>query len=98
MRLVLASTALVFASAAASLSAQTATFALFTPVQPAQKVLVFDNDGRSDRSIAATFDTANISAGVDVNFAFSSNLKFSGALAPLNGPQKADFIMQSKTD
>jgi len=96
MRFCIASTA--FALVAAGLPAQTATFALFTPIQPAQKLLVFDNDGKSDRSIAATFDTANISTGVDVNFAFSSNLKFSGALAALAGPQEADFIMQSKTD
>jgi hypothetical protein len=98
MRLPLAPTALAFAFVASGLPAQTATFAQFTQVKPSQKLLVFDNDGKSDRSIAATFDTANVSSGIDVNFSFSSNVVFTGALASLNGPQKADFIMQSKTD
>jgi hypothetical protein len=98
MRLPLASTALAFAFVAAGLSAQTATFAQFTQVQPSQELLVFDNDAKSDDSIAATLDTSNVSGGVDVNFAFSPNFRFSGPLAALNGPQKADFIMQSKTD
>jgi len=73
-------------------------FALFTPIQPTQQPLVFDNDETPGHSIAATFDTANISSGVDVNFAFNSNLLFSGPLAALNGPQQADFIIQSTTD
>ena len=98
MRIPLAPTALVFAFVAAGLPAQTTTFAQFTQVRPSQNLLVFDNDGKFDRTIAATLDTANLSSGVDVNFAFSSNLMFSGPLATLNGPQKADFTMQSTTD
>jgi hypothetical protein len=98
MRLPFATTALAFAFAATGLSAQMTPFALFTPIQPMQNQLVFDNDGTPGHSIAATFDTANLSTGVDVNFAFNSNLLFSGPLAALNGPHQADFIVQSKTD
>jgi hypothetical protein len=98
MRVLLASTALALASGATGLSAQTTAFALFAPVQPEKKQLVFDNDEKSRHSIAATFDTADISAGVDVDFEFNSNIDFTGVLAPLNGPLKADFIMQSTTD
>jgi len=98
MKLHLALPVWAFAFLATGLSAQTMTFAQFTQVQPSKKLLVFDNDEKAHRSIAATLDTASVSAGVDVDFSFSSNLVFTGALAALNGPQKADFIMQSKTD
>jgi hypothetical protein len=98
MRFHITLSTLAFAFVSHGLPAQTTTFALFTPANPGQKLLVFDNDQTSHHSIAATLDTANTSSGSDVNFAFNPDIVFTGALAALNGSQKADFIMQSKTD
>ncbi|HTB80869.1 MAG TPA: hypothetical protein VK717_08275 [Opitutaceae bacterium] len=82
---------------ATGLSAQTTTFAQFMQAQQFQKLLVFDNNEQSGSSAAATFQTANSPSGIAVDFEFNSDLGFSGALAALNGPQNANFIMQSST-
>jgi hypothetical protein len=98
MRLHIASTALAFAFVAAGVSAQTTTFAAFTLVQPHSKAVAFDHDRERRHRSEATFDTANVFTGINVDFEFNPDLVFSGAFASLNGPQAAEFIMKSTTD
>jgi hypothetical protein len=89
---------LFFSFITAGLSAQTMTFAAFTQVQPLRQALVFDNHQERGHRAEATFDTANVFTGINVDFEFNPDLVFSGPLAGLNGPQAAEFIMQSTTD